>query len=102
MTRSSRPQTTATRFSATARRYPDPVAQQTSTIRVSRQTRDLLAEQARERGVSLAALLGELADQHRRDAIWRSEREATRTDAQEAATIAEQQDWEATLDDGLD
>ncbi len=58
------------------------MASETSTIRVNRQTRDLLAEQARERGVSLAAMLGEIADDRRREALWRSEREASRLDAQ--------------------
>ena len=75
---------------------------QTSTIRVTRATRDLLAEQARERGVSLAALLSEIADARRREAIWRSEREASRVDAQNPAAQTELREWEATLEDGLD
>lgn len=75
---------------------------QTSTIRVTRATRDLLAQQARERGVSLGALLSEIADTRRREAIWRSEREASRVDAQNAAAQTELRDWEATLGDGLD
>lgn len=78
------------------------MASQTSTIRVPRATRDLLAEQARERGVSLSALLSEIADERRREAIWQSEREASRLDAQSAAAQAELLDWEATLEDGLD
>lgn len=77
------------------------VPSQTSTIRVTRATRDLLAEQARERGVSLAALLSEIAEERRREAIWRSEREATRIDAQNAAAQTELREWEATLEDGL-
>lgn len=78
------------------------MANQTSTIRVTRATRDLLADQARERGVSLAALLAEIADERRRDAIWRSEREASRIDSQDPDAQSEIRDWEATLEDGLD
>ena len=80
----------------------DGVPTQTSTIRVSRATRDLLAAQARERGVSLAALLSEIADERRREAIWRSERKASRIDAQSPVAMSEIQEWEATLEDGLD
>lgn len=70
---------------------------------MTRATRDLLAEQARERGVSLAALLCEIADERRREAIWRSEREATRLDAQNSPDAqTELGQWEATLEDGLD
>jgi len=39
---------------------------ETATIRVSRPVRDLLAAQARRRGISLAALLAEVA--HEREA----------------------------------
>ncbi len=78
------------------------MATETSTIRVTRATRDLLAAQARERGVSLAALVGEIAEERRRAAIWRSEREATRADAQDWDARAELRDWEDTLEDGLD
>lgn len=78
------------------------MARQTSTIRVTRATRDLLAEQARERGLSLAALLAEIADERRREAIWASEREASRVDAQNPHAQAELREWEATLEDGFD
>ncbi len=78
------------------------MATETSTIRVTRATRDLLAEQARERGVSVAALLGEIAEERRRDAIWRSEYQANRIDEQSPATQAELREWEGTLEDGLD
>lgn len=77
------------------------MASETSTIRVTRQTRDLLAEQAREQGVSLAALLAQIADDRRREGLWRSEREASRLDAQNLSTQLEDRDWEATLDDGF-
>lgn len=78
------------------------MATETSTIRVTRATRDLLAEQARERGVSVAALLAEIAQERRREAIWRSEHEANRIDAQNPDAQAELREWEATLEDGLD
>jgi post-segregation antitoxin (ccd killing protein) len=78
------------------------MATETSTIRVTRATRDLLAEQARERGVSVAALVGEIAEERRRDAIWRSEHEANRVDERNPDTQAEFREWEGTLEDGLD
>lgn len=78
------------------------MATETSTIRVTRATRDLLAEQARERGVSMAVLLGEIADEGRRAAIWRSEYQANRVDEQNPDTQAEVREWEGTLADGLD
>ncbi|MGI8535654.1 MAG: type II toxin-antitoxin system antitoxin MazE7 [Mycobacteriales bacterium] len=78
------------------------MATETSTIRVSRATRDLLAEQARERGLSVAALLGEIAEERRCDAIWRSEHQANRIDEQNPDTQAELRQWEGTLEDGLD
>ncbi len=78
------------------------MASQTATIRVARETRDVLAEQARKRGVSLAALLGEIAEERRREAAWRSEREANRIDAHSPTAQAEVREWEATLGDGVD
>jgi hypothetical protein len=78
------------------------VAGKTATIRVTRATRDLLAAQARERGVSLAALLAEIAEERRREAIWRSERDASRIDARNRDAQAELREWESTLEDGLD
>jgi hypothetical protein len=77
------------------------MATRSATIRVSQQTRDLLAAQASDRGLSLAALLAELAQEGRRASIWRAEREATRIDAGSAEARAELRDWEATLKDGL-
>lgn len=77
------------------------MATETSTIRVSRATRDLLAEQARQRGVSVAALLGEIAEARRREDIWRSEHEANRIDKQDAEARVEMREWEDTLEDGL-
>ncbi|MGH8996075.1 MAG: type II toxin-antitoxin system antitoxin MazE7 [Acidimicrobiales bacterium] len=78
------------------------MATETSTIRVTRATRDLFAAQARQRGVSVAALLGEIAEERRRDAIWRSEHEANRLDEQNPDARAELQEWETTLEDGVD
>lgn len=74
----------------------------TSTIRVTRATRDLLADQARERGVSLAGLLADIAETRRREAIWHSEREASRIDSRNPNAQSEIRDWESTLEDGLD
>jgi hypothetical protein len=78
------------------------MAVDTATIRVARGTRDLLAEQARERGVSLAALLAEMAREHKVEAIIESERQARRADAGDPAAEEEMRLWEATLEDGID
>lgn len=77
------------------------MASETATIRVTRETRDLLAAQAAERGLSVAALLADIADERRRQAMWRSEREAGRIDARNPDAQGEVRDWEATLEDGL-
>jgi len=78
------------------------MAAETATIRVTRETRDLLAHQASERGVSLSAMLADLAHDVAREAIFRAERDATRADAGAAAVNAEDREWEATLGDGVD
>ncbi len=77
-------------------------AAQTATIRVARDTRDLLAEQARERGMSLAALLAEIAREQELEAIFESERRARLADAQNPAVLEEMRLWESTLEDGID
>jgi hypothetical protein len=74
----------------------------TATIRVPRETRDRLAARARERGVSLSALLTEFARRAERVDAMRSEREATRVDAADRDAAAEEREWEAVLGDGLD
>lgn len=74
---------------------------ETATIRVTRETRDLLAEQASERGMSLSAMLTEIAYQANRDAIFRAEREAARRDAATTTAQAEQRDWDTVLADGI-
>ncbi len=78
------------------------VAAETATIRVTRQTRDLLAGQARERGLSLSAMLSELALEAERKAAFRAEREASRADRGNAHVAAEEREWQATLGDGVD
>lgn len=77
------------------------MAAATATIRVARETRDLLAEQARARGLSLSSMLAELARDAARDAVFNSEREASRADARGSDASAEEREWETTLDDGL-
>jgi hypothetical protein len=78
------------------------MATETATIRVSRETRDLLAEQARKRGVPLAALLGEIARRADREETLRAEREASRLDAADPSARAEDREWAAVLGDGID
>ena len=74
----------------------------TTTIRVPRETRDLLAARARDRGISLSSLLTEFARRTERAEALRSEREATRADMDDPEALAEYRLWEATLGDGLD
>ncbi|MGH2855701.1 MAG: type II toxin-antitoxin system antitoxin MazE7 [Solirubrobacteraceae bacterium] len=78
------------------------MAVDTATIRVARGTRDLLAEQARQRGVSLSALLAKIAREQEIEAIFEAERQATLADAQNPAALEEMRLWEATLEDGID
>ena len=78
------------------------MATETATIRVARSTRDRLAEQARARGISLAALLSEMARERELEAVWESERQATIADARNPAALEDAHLWEATLDDGID
>ncbi|GAB7145608.1 antitoxin [Mycobacterium riyadhense] len=73
----------------------------TTTIGVPVRTRDRLAAQARERGVSIAALLTELATRAEQEAIFRAERDATRAEAALQAVRDENRDWDSTVDDGL-
>jgi uncharacterized protein (DUF1778 family) len=78
------------------------VAAETATIRVTRETRDLLAQQARERGISLSAMVTDLAHDVAQEAIFRSEREASRVDAGDRDVKAAEREWEAALGDGVD
>jgi hypothetical protein len=75
---------------------------ETATIRVPRETRDRLAARARDRGISLSALLTELAERAERADAYRSEREATEADMKNPAALAEYRLWEETLEDGID
>ncbi len=52
--------------------------------------------------MSLAALLAGIADESHRQALWRSETEASLIDAQRADAQIETRDWETTLWDGID
>ena len=77
------------------------MASQSATIRVTRQTRDLLADQARERGVSLSAMLGKIALEAERESVFRAEKEASRVDVSEPMVEAEEREWETALGDGI-
>jgi post-segregation antitoxin (ccd killing protein) len=78
------------------------VPSHTATIRVPLRTRDSLAARARERGISLSALLTELAEEAERADAYRSEREATLAEADDPVALAEYRLWEGTLEDGID
>jgi hypothetical protein len=78
------------------------MATATATIRVTRETRDLLARQARERGVSLAAMLEQMAHDAARDVALRSERDAGRADASDRQARDDERAWEAALGDGVE
>lgn len=75
---------------------------ETATIRVTRVTRDQLAEEARRRGVSLAMLLARIAQQRETAAMVRSESEAALLDSENPDVEEEDRDWEATLEDGIE
>ncbi len=74
----------------------------TATIRVTRETRDLLAAQASERGLSVSSLLTEFARRAQRVDALRSERQATRADVGNGDVADEESDWAATVGDGVD
>lgn len=82
--------------------YATDMSTESTTVRVSLRTRDRLAAQARERGVSISALLEELAAGADRDAIFRAEREATRAEAGIRAVREEDGDWADAAADGVD
>lgn len=73
----------------------------TTTIRVPVQTRDRLAAQARERGISIAALLAEMASRAHRETCFRAERDATRAESTAAEVREEDSDWDDSVADGL-
>jgi hypothetical protein len=78
------------------------MAVDTATIRVARETRDRLAEQARQKGVSVSSLLAEFAREQELEAIYESERQAVLADAQNPEVLEEMRLWESTLEDGID
>ena len=78
------------------------MATETTTVRVSLRTRDRLAAQALNRGVSISTLLEELAAGADREAIFRTEREATRAESGNPAVREEAGDWADVAADGID
>ena len=78
------------------------MATETTTIRVKRETRDQLARQARSRGLSLSALLSQVAQREERDELFRAEREAIISDRNDPEAVEEADLWSATLPDGID
>src|SRR5699024_3587598 len=70
---------------------------ETATIRVSRETRDLLADQARGRGISIASLVSEIAMERHQEAVFRGERDATEADQRSREAQAELDDWDETI-----
>lgn len=81
------------------------MASPTATIRIPRETRDRLAVLAKDRCVSLPALLTAWAQsaftEAELEAAYRSEREARRLDAENPEVQAEERLWETTLGDGI-
>ena len=68
----------------------------TTTIRVTRETRDRLGEAARRRGISVAELLSRQAADWQREAWFAEERAASK--ALNDTAQAEQDLWESTND----
>ncbi len=77
------------------------MASSTTTIRVSIHTRDRLAAQARQRGISVSAFLADLASRAEREAFFRAERDATLADLGIRGVRDEDHEWDATAGDGL-
>jgi hypothetical protein len=78
------------------------MATETTTIRVRRETRDRLAKQAEKRGISLSALLNDIAGREEHAAIFKAEREAVAVDRANEAAEVEDDLWASTLSDGID
>lgn len=74
----------------------------TTTIRVTRETRDLLSAQARAEGVSVTALVDRLARSNARAEIFREERRLWRIESNSSEITAEDAAWDETLADGID
>jgi len=81
------------------------MASPTATIRIPKETHDRLAVLAKERGISLSALITawtqRASTEAEREAAFRSEREAAKADAENPEVQAEDRLWEATLGDGI-
>jgi hypothetical protein len=77
------------------------MAQPTATIRVTRQTRDELARQARARGTWLSSFLADIAAERRRSNALESELAAQLVDQSNPDVAEELADWDETLEDGL-
>lgn len=73
-----------------------------TTVRVSLQTRERLTAQARQRGISVSALIAELAARADRESMFRAEREATRAEASSDGAVQEDMDWARAAGDGID
>lgn len=69
-----------------------------ATIRVDRDVRDQLARVAEQQGVSVAGLLRRYA----REQMVESERRAAKLDERSPEAVAEQDDWDSTVGDGID
>jgi hypothetical protein len=78
---------------------------ETTTVRVTRDTRELLAEISTGRGITMAELLADLASrEHERLLLQRMVKGFEEMSADEAATLdyrTEARRWEATVADGL-
>lgn len=71
---------------------------ESATIRVDRDVRDQLARAAEQQGVSIAGLLRRYA----REQMVESERRASMLDERNPESVAEQDDWDSTVGDGID
>lgn len=78
------------------------MATDTTTIRVARETRDLLASQAESRGLSLSAMLAQVARREERQALFAAEREAAAADRRNRDASAEEDLWSSSLGDGIE
>lgn len=77
------------------------MAPDTSAIQVPTPTHDELAAQARQRGISIAALLEDLAEQAERQAAFAAERTATMADTDRSGIQDEDLNWDTTTGDGI-
>jgi len=74
----------------------------TTTIRVTARARDLLAAQARARGISVVALIDDLARRGQLEDVFRREREAWDAEARVEDVVAEEAAWDGAAADGID